>query len=208
MDDIDGPFTPEQRAQIAAAQQATWETTQSTLTNSARHTHDTVRRELLSAARWGRLHPAWRDTLGVEHLYEHKGHTRPANPAIIDADELAIHEICSAPVADWEPYASGGDWRAALDAWYAAELDRLAQLQQHHPDLAPILSGARDHCEASYRAGLAAGGLDEDWRGWYRNHITQNWDRADAARQLAIIDRPGFTLATLPHYWLTAAPSH
>nr|WP_181407294.1 hypothetical protein [Mycobacterium celatum] len=36
---------------------------------------------------------------------------------------LALHEIVSSPVAAWEPYVTNGDWRRALDAWYAAAIE-------------------------------------------------------------------------------------
>lgn len=39
-----------------------------------------------------------------------------------DIDGLALHEFTTLPTQPWEPYATGGDWRTALDAWYRDSL--------------------------------------------------------------------------------------
>ncbi|MBU8834476.1 hypothetical protein [Mycolicibacterium goodii] len=85
----------------------------------------------LNAARAGTLTPNWRDTLTVDVLYEMTGSPggRPPAAAVsigqCDAEDLALYEVVTSPVADWEPYAAGGDWRRALDAWYHESIRRL-----------------------------------------------------------------------------------
>ncbi|MCT7373147.1 hypothetical protein [Mycolicibacterium llatzerense] len=67
---------------------------------------------------------------------------------------------------------------------------------------------AREHdaIEASYRAGLAAGGEDEDWRSWYRARIRETWSASDDAtyRLYYSVDR---LLAALDsgNAWVTGA---
>ncbi|WP_041321642.1 MULTISPECIES: hypothetical protein [Mycobacterium] len=144
-----------------------------------------------------------------------------------DIDGLVLHEFTTLPPQPWEPYATGGDWRTALDAWYRDSLalhDRTHQqdeeLNASKPQqfrLPPPMPGpydapspaiidmtrrgfmdeadralrdadwaaaqtinharGRDRLEAWYRAGLTAGGTGEDWTGWYRDRITNTWDR-------------------------------
>lgn len=164
---------------------------------------------VLTAARAGTLAPNWRDTLTVEAvLYSDEGGRRPpaaaASTGHCDAEDLALYEVATSPVADWEPHAARGDWRRALDAWYRASLERFdayedaqdrnwAELRDGiSPQLlrTPILGAAlrkpspldpfmstfhRDNLGALYRAGLAAGGETNDWIGWYRSRVAQ-WD--------------------------------
>ena len=150
---------------------------------------------VLMNARLGLLDPDWRDTLSPESHYA-AGFPRPTDPALLDADALAIYEVATAPAAVWEPHATGGDWRRALSAWR----DDARALQRHQfrtkrwlsdmtipegdrPNAARLdaLLEARalDAIEASYRAGLAAGGDAENWRGWYRSRIGETWSAAD-----------------------------
>ena len=63
---------------------------------------------------------------------------------------------------------------------------------------------------AWYHAGLAAGGLDVDWRGWYRGRIA-TWTGGDSALEgpsatgeLAKLDSGRLDhFETLPAYWLS-----
>lgn len=126
-----------------------------------------------------------------------------------DAEALAVYEVAMTSEAAWEPYAAGGDWRRALASWAGAmhELTRhqhrtkrwLSELggplnTRPTPgalaapigDLAALtrldtVLEAREHdaIEASYRAGLAAGGEAGDWRSWYRTRIRETWSTAD-----------------------------
>ncbi|MBS4728281.1 hypothetical protein MSM1_07970 [Mycobacterium sp. SM1] len=146
---------------------------------------------VLMNARSGLLDPAWRDTLSPDAHYA-AGFPRPTDPALLDADALAIYEVATAPRSPWEPGAAGGNWRRWLTAWQLAAND----LQRHQFRVKRWLSDmaipaadrpnaarldavlearALDAIEASYRAGLAAGGDAEDWRGWYRSRITETW---------------------------------
>ncbi len=196
---------------------------------------------VLMNARSGLLDPDWRETLSPAAHYA-AGFPRPTDPALLDADALAIYEVATAPRSAWEPGAAGGDWRRALSAWQLAAKD----LQRHQfrtkrwltdmtiPDAnrpnaarldAVLEARALDAIEASYRAGLAAAGDAENWRGWYRSRITETWSAADDSdyklfysvdRILAEIDcaQPVITGAPLiliqehlPEYWQPARVS-
>jgi hypothetical protein len=115
---------------------------------------------------------------------------------LLDADALAIYEVAAAPPSVWEPNAAAGDWRRALAAWRVAARDLhrhqfrtkrwLCDLTIPEPDQtnaarldAVLEARTLDAIEASYRAGLAAGGDAENWRGWYRNRISETWSTAD-----------------------------
>lgn len=72
-------------------------------------------------AREGTLEPDWRERLEPEH----------ANSPLVhemyrDADELAVADLREMPPAAWEPF-EGKDWREALEAWYFASLQNLAE---------------------------------------------------------------------------------
>lgn len=190
---------------------------------------------VLMKARAGVLETDWRTTLSPEAHYA-AGFPRPPDPALLDADALALYEVATAPPSAWEPNAAGGNWRRALTAWRDAAQD----LQRHQfrtkrwlSDMthsavdqpraarldAVLEARALDAIGASYRAGLAAGGDAEDWRGWYRTRIEESWSSAhdsdyklyhSVARVLAQIDgaQPfvtGGDLMTiqehLPEYW-------
>lgn len=203
-----------------------------------------LRSAVLTAARGGTLTPAWRDNLTVDLI--HQGETG-GGPAWVkffeattgrsyaaetarnnDAEALALREVVSTGVADWEPYATRGDWRRALDAWYRTSVElqdqwetaqlrhrkviadrlrrsdqdelrrklletadehrwvahtqthsraeiRLLELEAHSPHDRFHHRCVRDKLGALYRAGLAAGGEDCDWRGWYLARVAQ-WD--------------------------------
>jgi hypothetical protein len=58
-------------------------------------------------------------------------------------------------------------------------------------------------CRASYRAGLAAGGDDIDWRAWLRERV-QDWSPVPIREKvLRELDDPnyGAELVYLPPYW-------
>ncbi len=150
---------------------------------------------VLSTARSGLLAADWRSGVHPAAHYAAR-FPQPTDPALLDADALALYEVATAPPSAWEPNATGGNWRRALAAWRDAAQD----LQRHQfrtkrwlsdftiPDgdrpnaarLDAVLEArALDAIEASYRAGLAAGGDDEDWRGWFRTRIEETWSNAD-----------------------------
>ncbi len=139
----------------------------------------------LRKARQGTLAPDWRANLRAKDIV----------PGLLDVSQAAVDALRAAPVAPWEPWAAGGDWRRALESWYAASIalsDRLgngaARWRATEPDQAwgaPTIEAVaaeaqretarreqvrrdRDALTASYLAGLAAGGDPLDWRGWFR----------------------------------------
>lgn len=194
-----------------------------------------IRMHVLTSARLGNLGENWRDTLTTDVLYTHEetGKRPPAAQACTahcDAEELALREVVTSPPSDWEPYVAAGDWRRALDAWHHAYIDVLdehATTQEQwwqrlravgNPTLPPTLADPflsqmqRDQIGAQYRAGLAAGGVDTDWLGWYRHRISQ-WDTSGpahyAALKQAVLDsmnNPDETVRweALPDYWTRA----
>jgi hypothetical protein len=202
--------------------------------------------DVLRWARSGELPPDWRTHL-PGYLARIAAIVRDEMTA--DVDGLVLHEFATLAPQPWEPYAAGGDWRAALEAWYRDRLAVHDRQHRHHQersaaprpfrppadtefaalmacrqaDTAALLvigyERKRDRIEASYRAGLAAGGDDQDWTGWYRQRIIDTWDRRHDeiyGHGLCGIDRELHSLAdpdwvaqmqTLPGYWHdTAAP--
>ncbi|WP_204810534.1 hypothetical protein [Mycobacterium riyadhense] len=176
--------------------------------------------DVLRWARSGELPTNWRDLLPGYHARCAAIGGRDLRD---DIDGLVLHELATLPPQPWEPYIAGGDWHAALSAWYRDMLalhDRKRQQDQemrasepqpfrlpvtpmpdpYNPrivfddwadmnarctlrdadfDAIQVMNHVRrrDRLEAWYRAGLAAGGDDEDWAGWYRNRINSTWDR-------------------------------
>lgn len=194
---------------------------------------------VLRRARAGYLVSDWRDNLSAElaHFWLIFGNFAEYHRELgIDDDALAtclINELATTPIRPWEPYAAGGDWHAALDAWYhdsldlldweyrydeqdRAESDRLDARQVtaflpefaaahlcRQADKATVATLAyarhRDELEASYRAGLAAGGddQDEDWIEWYCQRITDTWDPDDDTTHPALSPRRASNLLSL-----------
>lgn len=72
--------------------------------------------DVLRWARSGELPADWRAHLPGYHTAIAGEHVRD------DIDGLALHEFTTLPTQPWEPFAAGGDWRAALDAWYRDSL--------------------------------------------------------------------------------------
>lgn len=166
---------------------------------------------LLNAARGGRLESGWRLRGGTTPLGTWPGWRRHGDTTPLwhlDASVLVEVELAEMPVESWEPYVAGGDWREALDSWYSAAL---ANEERWEADLAESRSPgapdaverqhhfteARDLLGASYRAGLAAGGLDVDWRGWLQERSEQ-WHWAEPI----LADDSRFDwYEKLPEYW-------
>jgi len=182
---------------------------------------------LLADARLGLLDRDWRaniDALLYDDDSPFETARRPSEPSLIDACELVIHAAVTAPVADWEPYATGGDWRWALHAWYTAETDRLVNYQRRENEafvasiglppldnsgLSPSIVRQLDYAEARYRGPLAAGGTDDDWLGWFRGRIETwpengGWD-GRTAWLARLRDDPEFvhSMESVPVYWST-----
>lgn len=180
---------------------------------------------LLREARAGILASDWRNRMRAQHAAD------TDLPDVLRATQAAVlDDLTALPPQPWEPYAAGGDWRAALDAWYHDSLtlhdlyyddltrplragfwptprpEHLAQRDQDDAqdnELA-ALSRAREcaRIEALYRGGLAAGGHDEDWIGWCHRYI-ETWDGRDTAIPLMVRDPEDWriTVESLPDYW-------
>ncbi len=194
---------------------------------------------VLSAARsGGGLGSDWRETLAVSGAaIEAPTLTEPA--ATDDVEIVALHEVATSPVALWEPHVANGDWRRALSAWRDASLDALnvseSAMERHLADLVAAGAAAyskwattasvdgfvcqmlRDQIGAQYRAGLAAGGDDVDWLGWYRDRVTaldtSGVDHRIALKQgmLKELSNPAEAAQEagwefLPDYWTCARP--
>lgn len=180
---------------------------------------------VLERARLGSLHPDWRDRLTTSD-YTRMLAISPAYQLYSDIDELLLAELRSTPQADWEPH-SGVGWRRSLDAWFQASIDVLDQYRsandilvnsvsvaapvgqtainnvQRHRQFAAVFE--RDMLEASYRAGLCAGGEAVDWRGWLRQRSADWPDAPTFAQFFDALEQPDFRddLQTLPDYWRT-----
>lgn len=135
--------------------------------------------------------------------------------ADLDADTVqtcAALDVAHIPPAAWEPQAAKGDWRAALDEWFAAasavaadaalaaRVIRLARpdstsagVEEYRLDQERI---ERDLLEVSYRAGIEAGtGVDNGWRDWLAERL-HHWGDSQRRRQyhLALLNHD------MPHW--------
>ncbi len=163
----------------------------------------------LICAREGCLDIDWRTTL-IETA------AQPINDIAAEHQQIrerAAHEVANLPDADWEPDMKVG-WRAALEAWYTASkkcLDDMEELEKHTrveagkpvDDITARYAMDRDLLTASYRAGLTAGGLPNDWYKWLIKRV-KHWPDANRRDgQLAEMEEPGYRekLQQLPSYW-------
>jgi hypothetical protein len=181
-------------------------------------------RDQLDRARRGLLSADWRDDLATRSRMPAKGHLcllqrERDERGDIGAPELrrcAWLDVAHLEAASWEPHAAGGDWRAALDAWYTASMNAFEEhvLSVMHASgkfcsigLSELIF-RRDLLKASYRAGIAAGtGEDNGWRDWIATRSAERWepDRAECYR-MAMLDEG---LPTEPLYlskWTTEMP--
>lgn len=96
--------------------------------------------------------------------------------------------------------------RAAMSPSMAAALDQIASLDDRNDATArqslSTFIMARDKLTASYRAALAAGGEDVDWRTWFEERIS-TWDNETGAASARIILRQNSSayMQRLPDYW-------
>lgn len=113
---------------------------------------------ILHKARHGELQRDWRSRLPASAL----------SPSFTVGPEwgridLVIDELATTPAQLWEPYATAGDWRRALDAWYATALNLEAareaerwRWQATEPDLLDIdgqpVAAALDEIERERQA--------------------------------------------------------
>ncbi|UQX13522.1 hypothetical protein [Candidatus Mycobacterium methanotrophicum] len=182
------------------------------------HYHSTkltlLRLHLLSA-RDGTLTGTWRDEL--TKTANPPGGSRP-NDSLPDehrqAHANAIQDLAATPPADWEP-DQGVGWRQSLEAWFDAIKQCFTDIEHTEQQLraqtgitiaAHIVNTSidQDLATASYRAGLAAGGLDVDWYDWLIDRVG-NWTdtrRRDYQLDLMTLE-PNYrdTVQQLPTYW-------
>jgi hypothetical protein len=168
----------------------------------------TLRTQLL-CARQGCLDVDWRTALvelvaePVEGIAEKHQHIR----------ERAVRDVADLADADWEPDMKVG-WRASLEAWYAATkecLDALEDLAKRSRAEAglPMAGVAERHAmdldveTASYRAGLTAAGLVNDWYDWLQERVRKWPDAGRRDLQLAAMKEPDYRagIQQLPAYW-------
>lgn len=166
----------------------------------------TLLRTYLQCARDGLLATSWREALTTIHSAGHH-----------EARARAIAAIAKTPPADWEP-DQGVGWRRALDAWHKATTDCLAATEDTQQRLlasraasadvirvaADNMVIARDLATASYRAGMAAAGLDVEWFDWLIDRAREWPDERRRNEQLDLMTlEPGYreTFQKLPLYW-------
>lgn len=169
----------------------------------------TLLRAHLLSARDGTLTATWRDNLS-RTLAEPDGLPPAQHQARVDA----ATELANLPSADWEPDRGVG-WRASLDAWFEAIKQCLTDTDdteqrlrtQTGINLATSIVGTaidRDLATASYRAGMAAAGLDVDWYDWLLERVHQWPDKQRRSYQLDLMTlEPTYreSVEQLPSYW-------
>jgi hypothetical protein len=104
----------------------------------------------------------------------------------------AVLDVARCKPALWEPYATQGDWRGALDEWYADSIAALVQSgnvagaepRRDSGQLWALAEQQRDVIEAKYRAGVHAGaGSDPSWREWFVGRV-ESWQPGDLRETL------------------------
>lgn len=184
---------------------------------------------VLLSAREGTLTPDWREALaaGEDSVADKEDEGAGADGAEVDADSStsltddqrdacrrAAEAIAASPPAQWHPHSDAG-WRLALDAWFdaikaclddieRAEMEVRRQSWMAVDGVAARIGMDRDLATASYRAGLAAGGLDVDWYEWLvdRVRLWPDKQRRDAQLDLMTLE-PGYrdSMQHLPSHW-------
>ncbi len=162
-----------------------------------------ILRAQLLRARLGVLDVDWRTEL-LDATAE------AANPI----ERQAAADIANLPDADWEPEMKVG-WRRSLEAWYAAMMTCIDDMQDAHRDIRRIAAGMgsddlatwamdRDVECASYRAGLTSAGLVSAWEEWLRDRVLAWPDSHRRNLQLAAMSDPEYRrqLQQLPRYWV------
>lgn len=219
---MDEPHFPDElRKQIEQTQAYLWRCHQDRAAMQYRSARSILWTRMLSDARAGTLAIDWRNHLTVDTkgraeirqaiLGDYAEAVIPAGPQA-DTDVLVAHEMATMPTRPWEPYAAGGDWRAALDAWYAdtIALDEYRKQSVNPPNATALnkIHGKteamlRDLSEASYRAGLAAGGETNDWQVWLNSRM-----QARQAPRTRPSDPEALRhhLEQLPDYWTQPKP--
>ena len=204
----------EERAQWRAAM------TERSQIRTAAHTRVLLLSDVLRRARQGKLAPTWRDNLLPEAV--------PHPPSARQAVTATVQALQASPRALWEPWASQGDWRRALESWYAASLAIHDEDDLHHarwratePDLPgtpptgdPAITIETNAAEAQHELMRAANQRRhrDTTTAWYLAGLAAggdiiDWQRWYLARSGRTAEAPGWTanypdwLQQLPIYW-------
>jgi hypothetical protein len=189
-------------------------------------------RPILVDARTGTLDPNWRQGLSAGMV------GGALETSLEDSNQLAVHSLSIMDVQPWEPYTGSGwrtaleAWYAALQEAHdsrdrtdrsvpGSEADapeavvRFSETIARNPVLTDFAERAaegrrrwRDSECAWYYAGLAAGGLEVDWRGWYRSRIAawtnglSSLEGPSAIEELTALEHGDKDhMQSLPAYW-------
>lgn len=165
----------------------------------ARYRH---RSDILRDARTGDLPPNWRT--------ERTAIPDDVAPGLREVYATVVNELADLPPQPWEPYAAGGDWRAALDAWHhdsLAVLDtyhqgQMSDAQTPHPRFAPADSAELNEREAQRQ--VVATDLATNLERAARAVIEHSYRAGLAAGENPDADDAEHPL---PRYWLHQAPA-
>lgn len=187
---------------------------------SCRATQLNYLRALLLSARQGTLPEDWREALVTTGTdTDTDAPDGDDTPITLTDNQLALNRqsaesLAAAPSVDWHPHRNVG-WRRALDAWYDATKQCLDDTERVETDVRGLswmsvdavsarIDTDRDLATASYRAGLAAGGLAVEWFDWLVDRVRRWPDKQRRDDQLDLMTlEPGYreSMQRLPGYW-------